>query len=140
MTAITAFQISVQPPRAGIRRLHNALLTHPRIRDCASELVYSYWVKGAADMTAGELAEIVLAALPGVHFIVVQLHHGKIAGSLPDAALAWLEAEPPPPRGPDYEPAADAITRLPMVAGLEYAAAWRCRQERMIETRAEGHA
>ncbi|RTL84714.1 MAG: hypothetical protein EKK29_13790 [Hyphomicrobiales bacterium] len=140
MMAITVFSLVVSLPPDGIERLHRVLLTHGRIRDVLSEIAYHYLVKCTPDTTAGMLADIVNASLPGNLFFVVQCHHERLAGFVSDDAVAWLKADPPPPRGPDHEPDIDAIMRLPLLAGLEYAARMRRRSQRIAELQPVGNA
>jgi hypothetical protein len=140
MTTVAVFSLTIAPPPEAINRLHRALLTHGRIRDVLSEIPYSYIVKCETDTTAGQLADIVSAPLPGAKFFVAQLHPERIAGFLSDAAREWMEAPAPPPRSPDHEPDAEAILRLPMLAGLEYAATIRRHSERLLHHQTEGHA
>ncbi|MEK8091753.1 hypothetical protein WOC76_04310 [Methylocystis sp. IM3] len=104
------------------------------------EIAYHYFVKARGDTTAGVLADIVNAALPDNKFFIAQLHHERLAGFISDETVAWLKADAPPPRSADHQPDADAIARLPLLAGLRYAARMRRRSERLMQCQIEGHA
>jgi hypothetical protein len=107
---VRLYALNISSVGADIAGLHDVLLRHPAIRDVMSFVPYQYLMK--SDRTGKELAQL-FQPFVASHFAVLALRPRESSGVLPSQAIAWIEAEPSPPRGEAHEPTPFEMGMLP---------------------------